>query len=263
MFGAAPPVAMQQSADDQSDVIEVIGRRADQALKIDRRTYQVQQSPHSQQKDAIQLLRRASCCDGFARRSDQPARQQQRQDLRRRAAISGRRDAVAAPTSGASKSSPIRPRNIRRKAPAASSTSCCARSRDMGCPETSAVKFRGRVAGRSTEPSSTRPANGPMSSPPAPKLGSANRAIASAGASNRRPAELQPSIPKTAVPRRAVGAASRAAKSTTISSCPNRRLLPCRAASWGWTCINVATAGPIDSRAAFIRSAESYKVTVT
>jgi hypothetical protein len=85
MFGAAPPVAMQQSADDQSDVIEVIGRRADQTLKIDRRTYQVQQSPHSQQKDAIQLLRRASCRDGFARRSDQPSRQQQRQDLRRRA----------------------------------------------------------------------------------------------------------------------------------------------------------------------------------
>jgi outer membrane receptor protein involved in Fe transport len=57
MFAAAPPIAVQQSADDQSDVIEVIGHRADQALKIDRRTYQVQQTPHSQQKDAIQLLR--------------------------------------------------------------------------------------------------------------------------------------------------------------------------------------------------------------
>ena len=58
MFAAAPPAnqVMSQSA-DQSDVIEVIGHRADQALKIDRRTYQVQQTPHSQQKDGIQLLR--------------------------------------------------------------------------------------------------------------------------------------------------------------------------------------------------------------
>ncbi|MGE5563465.1 MAG: TonB-dependent receptor [Bacillota bacterium] len=57
MFAAAPALAVEQPAEDQSDVIEVIGHRADEALKIDRRTYEVQQTPHSQQKDAIQLLR--------------------------------------------------------------------------------------------------------------------------------------------------------------------------------------------------------------
>jgi outer membrane receptor for ferrienterochelin and colicin len=58
MFAASQPpaIAALQSADDQ-DVIEIVGRRADQTLKIDRRTYQVQQTQHSQQKDAIQLLR--------------------------------------------------------------------------------------------------------------------------------------------------------------------------------------------------------------
>jgi outer membrane receptor for ferrienterochelin and colicin len=58
MFAADPPAAVVQAEPtDQSDVIEVIGQRADQALKIDRRTYQVQQTPHSQQMDAVQLLR--------------------------------------------------------------------------------------------------------------------------------------------------------------------------------------------------------------
>ena len=58
MYAAEPPaISVTQPSADQSDVIEVIGQRADQALKIDRRTYRVQQTPHSQQKDAIQLLR--------------------------------------------------------------------------------------------------------------------------------------------------------------------------------------------------------------
>jgi outer membrane receptor protein involved in Fe transport len=50
----APPAVVQS---EQADVIEVVGTRADQALKIDRRTYRVQQTPHSAQKDSIQLLR--------------------------------------------------------------------------------------------------------------------------------------------------------------------------------------------------------------
>lgn len=56
---ALEPPAMVQSGDtgDQSDVIEVIGARPDQTLKIDRRTYRVNQTPHSAQKNAIQLLR--------------------------------------------------------------------------------------------------------------------------------------------------------------------------------------------------------------
>jgi hypothetical protein len=51
------PAAISQPADDRSDVIEIVGTRPGQLLKIDRRTYQVKQTPHSAQKDAIQLLR--------------------------------------------------------------------------------------------------------------------------------------------------------------------------------------------------------------
>ena len=57
MFAPDPPAVTQPASADQSDVIEVIGTRANQALKIDRRTYRVQQTPHSAQKDSIQLLR--------------------------------------------------------------------------------------------------------------------------------------------------------------------------------------------------------------
>src|SRR3954447_26515231 len=51
------PVVQPAMNDDQSDVIEVVGQRPDQALKIDRRTYEVKQTPHSVQKDTLQLLR--------------------------------------------------------------------------------------------------------------------------------------------------------------------------------------------------------------
>src|SRR5436305_12097267 len=58
MFSADPPaIAAPVAPADQPDVIEVVGTRRDQALKIDRRTYRVQQTPHSEQKDAIQLVR--------------------------------------------------------------------------------------------------------------------------------------------------------------------------------------------------------------
>lgn len=58
MFGLQPPPIVQPATnDDQSDVIEVIGHRSDQTLKIDRRTYEVRQTPHSKQKDTLQLLR--------------------------------------------------------------------------------------------------------------------------------------------------------------------------------------------------------------
>src|SRR6476659_3026556 len=58
MFAADPPAIVQPSeASNQPDVIEVVGTRRDQALKIDRRTYQVQQNPHTAQKDSVQLLR--------------------------------------------------------------------------------------------------------------------------------------------------------------------------------------------------------------
>lgn len=56
MFASDPPTIVTQS-ENQSDVIEIVGTRRDQVLKIDRRTYQVQQTPHSAQKDAVQLLR--------------------------------------------------------------------------------------------------------------------------------------------------------------------------------------------------------------
>ena len=58
MAAVAPPaIVVPAPVQDQPDVIEVIGRRADQAQKIDRRTYQVQETPHAAQKDAVQLLR--------------------------------------------------------------------------------------------------------------------------------------------------------------------------------------------------------------
>ena len=58
MFALQPPPIVQAATkDDQADVIEVIGHRSDQALKIDRRTYEVRQTPHSKQKDTLQLLR--------------------------------------------------------------------------------------------------------------------------------------------------------------------------------------------------------------
>jgi outer membrane receptor for ferrienterochelin and colicin len=58
MFASEPPAVVAPSeASDQSDVIEIVGTRAKEALKIDRRTYQVQQNPHSAQKDTLQLLR--------------------------------------------------------------------------------------------------------------------------------------------------------------------------------------------------------------
>ena len=56
MFALESPAAAQQ-AQPQEDVIEVVGKKADQILKIDRRTYRVQETPHAAQKDAIQLLR--------------------------------------------------------------------------------------------------------------------------------------------------------------------------------------------------------------
>ena len=58
MFALEPPVAVQSVASaNQPDVIEVVGTRTGEALKIDRRTYRVQQTPHSAQKDTFQLLR--------------------------------------------------------------------------------------------------------------------------------------------------------------------------------------------------------------
>src|SRR4051794_27771359 len=53
----APSEAVPSQTDDQTSVIEIVGTRPDQAQKIDRRTYQVKQNPHSAQKDAVQLLR--------------------------------------------------------------------------------------------------------------------------------------------------------------------------------------------------------------
>ena len=44
-------------AEASGDIIEVIGARSAETLKIDRRTYQVRENPHSVQKNAIQLLR--------------------------------------------------------------------------------------------------------------------------------------------------------------------------------------------------------------
>lgn len=53
-----PPAIVAPAPDrNQPDLVEVIGRRADQLQKIDRRTYRVQETAHSAQMDAVQLLR--------------------------------------------------------------------------------------------------------------------------------------------------------------------------------------------------------------
>lgn len=52
-----PIAVVVASSEQQSDIIEVVASRAGEALKIDRRTYQVRETPHSIQKDAVQLLR--------------------------------------------------------------------------------------------------------------------------------------------------------------------------------------------------------------
>lgn len=58
MVAVDPPAIVAPAPDqNQPDVIEVIGTRSGQAQKIDRRTYAVQENPHSAQKDAVQLLR--------------------------------------------------------------------------------------------------------------------------------------------------------------------------------------------------------------
>jgi outer membrane receptor for ferrienterochelin and colicin len=70
MFAADPPVTAAPSeavssytisseVDSQSGMIEVVvvGTRPDQVQKIDRRTYQVKDNPHSAQADSLQLLR--------------------------------------------------------------------------------------------------------------------------------------------------------------------------------------------------------------
>jgi outer membrane receptor protein involved in Fe transport len=52
-----PSVAAAAQVAIQPDVIEVIGHRSGQALKIDMRTYRIEQNPDAAQKDAVQLLR--------------------------------------------------------------------------------------------------------------------------------------------------------------------------------------------------------------
>jgi hypothetical protein len=52
-----PPLLATAPAEETTDVIEVIAGRTNTTLKIDRRTYEVRETPHSAQKDAFQLLR--------------------------------------------------------------------------------------------------------------------------------------------------------------------------------------------------------------
>lgn len=62
MFASQPPAVVQPAttkdkSDDQADVIEVVGTRLNQVQKIDRRSYQVKETPHAAQQDTLQLLR--------------------------------------------------------------------------------------------------------------------------------------------------------------------------------------------------------------
>ena len=59
MLASDPPPLLiaPPPAESAADVVEIVGRRAGDALKIDRRSYQVRQTPNSAQKDVYQLLR--------------------------------------------------------------------------------------------------------------------------------------------------------------------------------------------------------------
>ncbi|MCJ2183895.1 TonB-dependent receptor [Novosphingobium sp. 1949] len=58
MTALDPPTALPvASAEPSSDVIEVIGKRTNDTPEIDRRSYQIRETPQSAQKDALQLLR--------------------------------------------------------------------------------------------------------------------------------------------------------------------------------------------------------------
>lgn len=58
MFFADPPaISSTQDANSQADTIEVVGTRAGQVQKIDRRTYTVKDTPHAAQQDSVELLR--------------------------------------------------------------------------------------------------------------------------------------------------------------------------------------------------------------
>ena len=62
MFAADPPAIVQPSeASDQPDVIEVVGTRRDEALKIDRRTYRCSRTRIARRRTAF------SCCAGCRR----------------------------------------------------------------------------------------------------------------------------------------------------------------------------------------------------
>ncbi|MBT0668112.1 TonB-dependent receptor [Novosphingobium profundi] len=52
-----PNTVQVAPTDTASDVIEVIGKRADNTLDIDRRTYEVRETPQAVQKNTLQLLR--------------------------------------------------------------------------------------------------------------------------------------------------------------------------------------------------------------
>jgi outer membrane receptor for ferrienterochelin and colicin len=58
VFAADAPALVQPTqSDSQPDVIEVVATKSQQTQKIDRRTYRIQENPHSAQKDSLQLLR--------------------------------------------------------------------------------------------------------------------------------------------------------------------------------------------------------------
>jgi hypothetical protein len=51
-------IAVEQGQpDDQPAVVEIVGKRRDQSVKVDRRTYRVSRNPASEQKDALDLVR--------------------------------------------------------------------------------------------------------------------------------------------------------------------------------------------------------------
>lgn len=57
LFADPPAISAPSDTKDQAELIEVVGSRADQTQKIDRRTYRVKDNPNSAQADSFRLLR--------------------------------------------------------------------------------------------------------------------------------------------------------------------------------------------------------------
>ncbi len=193
------PVVQPATTGDQSDVIEVVGHRPGQALKIDRRTYEVKQTPHSAQKDTLQLLR------GLPAVTITPDDQISLLGASNvKILVDGHDNHTDLHTLHGSDIERIEiitnlPPNIRQKAPVGSSTSSFARSGEKACPAMRASSDLRSAGLMATQRSNTRRASGRTRLRRVLLPGSgAVRPTTSSDPSKPFPAVRQPSTPRMA-----------------------------------------------------------------